>query len=121
MEDAYKDLATLPDDLRRQLISFRRGREIGLRELVETQNRRFLDEVEAEMWGMLTLPGQVQPGLIMQIVGALLAADLRKQARIHVLEANALRVADYKRTTLGQEADICHVYAMSLQASKRGA
>jgi hypothetical protein len=33
------------------------------------------------MWGMLALPGQVQPWLIPKMIGAVLGKELRKQAR----------------------------------------
>jgi len=119
MEDRNDDLTNLPEALRKQIISFRYARELGLRELVHRQNCDFLQAVEAEMWAMLVLPGQVQPGMIMAIVGTVLSKEVRKQARINVLEANALRIADYKQTTKQQEADIRRVYLMSLRARQK--
>lgn len=115
MEDKKDDLSNLPDNLRNKLEDHRRAREAGLRELVHRQNAAFLDEVEAEMWNLLSLPGQTQPGLIVAIVGAILSKEVRKQARTNILEANRLAIADYKQRTDIQEMNIRQVYRMSDQ------
>lgn len=114
MEDIYDDIANLPNALQRQIMVFRKGREIGLRELVEEQSRNFARAIERELWRILLLPGPVQPELASIIVGALLAEEIRKLARMNVCKANALRLANYWQTTREQEADLRRVHAISL-------
>ena len=103
MEDKNDGLSNLPDDLRERILAQRRVREDGLRELVHRQNLEFLDKVEAEMWNLLSLPGNTQPGLIVAIVATVLSQEVRKQARVNVLEANRLAIEDYKRCTKTRE------------------
>jgi len=117
MEDNNNDISSLPDDLRGKVMDHRRFREAGLRELVHRQNVAFLDDVEAEMWNLLALPGQTQPGLIVAIVGAILSKELRKQARINILEANRMAIADYRQSTDAQEKGIREMYSMLQRSS----
>ena len=115
MEDKNNDLSNLSDDLRQRILAHRRSRDAGLKELVHRQNLAFLDSVEAEMWNLLGLPGETRSGLIVALVAAALSKEARKQARTHVLEANRLAVADYKRCTKTMERNIRNFYGAPLR------
>lgn len=109
MEDK-DDLENLPLDLRQELINHRIYRTLGLKALMELQSRNFWNDIEEEMWKLLSLPGHVQSGLFTVMFGTSALQQLRKQARINILEANAYRVAEYKEWTRQQEADIWRRY-----------
>src|SRR5262245_60512262 len=106
MEDKQNDLSNLPDGVRQRILAYRRARHAGLKETVHRQNLEFLDKVEAEMWNLFGLPGETQPGLIVAIVATALSKEVRKQARINVLEANRNAISDYNHYTEMGERDI---------------
>jgi hypothetical protein len=114
----YNDLSNLPDALRQRILAYRRARDAGLKELVHRQNLLFLDSIESEMWNLFGLPGETRPGLIVALVATALSQEVRKQARINVLEANRIAISDYEHYSEVQEQDIRQIYALSQRAKE---
>lgn len=121
MEDNNDDLSDLPSALRRQITNHRLVRCFALRGLVRHQNRSFWNDVEEEMWSLLSLPGQVQPQLFKVMFEASVLRQLRRQAKINVLEANAHRITEHKKWAQMAEAEIRRNYHAELVSMKEDA